>query len=269
MIKTWSHSRLVDFETCAHRAYLKYVKKVPEPERPLPPGKTEHANDRGTRVHEECEAFVRGLGPLPKEAEKFRDEFEALATRFAEGKASLEGEWGFRKDWSMCGYYDKDVWLRVKCDAVVILSPKRVLVIDYKTGRKFGNEIKHGEQVILYALAIICRMPELEQVDVELWYLDQDDLTHDAKPAKKWMQQLKLYNVRGTKITSAKEFKPNPSKYACQYCPYKDSECEFAYKETEQRRKGQPWPSTVPGQSKVTTKAQTSSSSTSRSRKSD
>ena len=59
-LKTWSYSRLGVFEQCKFRAKLQYVDKIPEPARPLPEGKTEHANDRGTRVHEEAEIFVRG-----------------------------------------------------------------------------------------------------------------------------------------------------------------------------------------------------------------
>jgi hypothetical protein len=42
MITSWSHSRIVDFEACKYRAWLKYDQKIPEPERELPEGKTEH-----------------------------------------------------------------------------------------------------------------------------------------------------------------------------------------------------------------------------------
>ena len=34
--------------------------EVPEPERALRPGQTEHANDRGSRIHDNCELYVRG-----------------------------------------------------------------------------------------------------------------------------------------------------------------------------------------------------------------
>jgi hypothetical protein len=40
MIKSWSFSRLTDFEKCKFLAKLKNIDKVPEPERPLPAGKT-------------------------------------------------------------------------------------------------------------------------------------------------------------------------------------------------------------------------------------
>ena len=46
-VNSWSHSKLMDFEKCKKYFWLKHDQRIPEPERPLPPGKTEHANDRG------------------------------------------------------------------------------------------------------------------------------------------------------------------------------------------------------------------------------
>ena len=40
-IRSWSFSRLSDFEACPLKAKLKIIDKIPEPERELPPGKTE------------------------------------------------------------------------------------------------------------------------------------------------------------------------------------------------------------------------------------
>lgn len=240
-LKSWSKSRLDDFEKCPYMIQLKVIGKIPEPERPLPEGKSEHANDRGTRVHDGIEMFIRGKGELPPEAAKhFKAEIASLKTRFDSGTVSLEGEWGFDRDWKPCPY--KTAWLRMKCDAVVHLSTKHILVIDYKTGRKFGNEIKHGEQVQLYALGASILFPLAETIDVELWYLDQKgEITHESKPANKWLYHLKPFNNRGRKMTEATEFKPNPSKYACQYCAYKEDVCKFAYKDDAPvRRKGQP-----------------------------
>jgi CRISPR/Cas system-associated exonuclease Cas4 (RecB family) len=226
MINNWSFSRLTEFESCAYRAKLKIIDRVPEPERPLPPGKTEHANDRGTRIHSELEAYIRDKGKFPVEALKFKAEIEALRRRFADGEAELEGEWGFNKDWEPCDY--RKAWLKVKCDAVVHISPTHIAVIDFKTGRKQGNEMKHSEQLQLYALAAAIKYGKAETITVELWYLDVDDETVETKPVSKWLYALKLFNNRGLKMTSATEFKPNPNVFSCQYCAYKEGICEYA-----------------------------------------
>lgn len=224
MIRSWSYSRLAVFEQCKFRAKLQFIDRVPEPERPLPQGKTEHANDRGTRIHEACEAFVRGTGPMPVEAGKhFADELNSLRTAFESGIVSLEGEWGFDREWNPCDYNAKEVWCRIKGDAVVWRSPSHAVVIDYKTGKKFGNEVKHAEQVQLYALAVLLRFPKVETVTVELWYFDQDDLTGLTLTRPKWMHHLRSFTRRGMAVTSATEFPPNPTIFTCAYCPYKSS----------------------------------------------
>lgn len=217
-IRSWSYSRLMDFESCPYKAKLKLIDKIPEPERPLPPGKTEHANDRGTRVHNECELFVRGEGPLPQEARYFEDELKSLQRQYKKGMVSLEGEWGFDKEWQPIDW--KLAWLRLKLDANVHLTETHAAVIDYKTGKKFGNEIKHGEQLQLYALAVFLRYPQIQHVTAELWYFDANDLTSLDITRPVGLRSLKPFDKRGRRMTEATEFKPNPNMHSCKYCPY-------------------------------------------------
>lgn len=227
MIHSWSHSRLVDFEKCKHLAFLKYEKRIPEPERPLPPGKTEHANDRGTRVHDALENYVRGKSDVfPLEAKSFSHEIESMRKLFAIGTVSLEGEWGFDRAWDVIEW--KRAWLRMKLDALVFLSPQEAVAIDYKTGKVFGNEIKHGEQVMLYQLAAFLRFPELEIVHTELWYLDQDELTHKRFTRDQGLRFRQGWNMRGVALTTCTEWPANANKWSCQYCPYGSPEHGFA-----------------------------------------
>lgn len=221
MIRSWSHSRSVDFEKCKHMAFLKYVKRIPEPPRPLKPGQTEHANDRGSRVHDALEQYVRGTTTdFPYEARHFRTEIDAIQRLFNLDMVSLEGEWGYDREWCVTDY--KTAWLRMKLDALVFLSPYEAVAIDYKTGRKHGNEIKHGEQLQLYQLATFLRFPELEVVHTELYYLDQDDLTCRTFTRAQGMRFKSNWDKRGMTITAATDFPPNPNRWSCQFCPYGD-----------------------------------------------
>jgi RecB family exonuclease len=220
MISTWSYSRLVDFEQCPLRAKIKYVDKVPEPERPLPPGKTEHANDRGTRVHTAAELFVQKPIELAPELSAFDEEFRRLRELYKQGKVSLEGEWGMDVDWMPTSYSGPKTWLRLKLDAFVQLTPAQGVVIDYKTGRKFGNEIKHNEQGQLYQLAAFLRYPKLQEITVEFWYTDQDDMTQMKYRRDQGLRFLDSYDRRGTAVTSATEFPAKPNIFNCKWCPY-------------------------------------------------
>ena len=223
MIKSWSHTKLVQFQTCRLSAYLKYDQRIPEPERPLPPGKTEHANDRGTRIHEDCEGFVRGDYPdLGHEAAKFFDgPLSLLRTLYADGLVSIEGEWGMDEMWEIADWHT--AWLRLKLDALVFHSETEATAIDYKTGRKFGNEVKHAEQLQLYQLVTFLRYPKLERVHTELWYLDQPDGQNITRQTFTRSQGLRFkanFDRRGKELTTCETFPPNPNKFSCRYCMY-------------------------------------------------
>lgn len=219
-IASWSHSKLSDFEKCKFLAWLKHDQRIPEPERPLPPGKTEHANDRGTRVHEACELYVKSeVHELaPEAALHFGPEIDLLRVLYAEGRVSLEGEWGFNKDWESTSWHD--AWLRMKLDAMVYWAPDYATAIDYKTGKKFGNEVKHAEQMQLYALGAFMRHAELEVVEVELWYLDQNEVTRMRFLRSQALRFRAAYHKRGLALTTCNDWKPNPSKFTCRWCQY-------------------------------------------------
>lgn len=218
-MKSWSFSSLGDFEKCKYYSYLKRVQKIPEPIRPLPPGKTEHANDRGSRIHDQAEMFVRGkIARIVPEMRSFETEFMSLQKSFKEGRVSLEGEWGMSKDWEPADW--KTAWMRLKLDALVFISDYEAVAVDYKTGRKFGNEVKHAEQLQLYQLVTFLRYPKLETVHTELWYLDQDELTTMTYQRHQGLRFQHKWNMRAATMMNATDFPPNPNVFSCKYCMY-------------------------------------------------
>lgn len=270
MASSWSFSRLGDFDKCKKYYWLKHEQKVPEIERPLPEGKTEHANERGSRIHDAAENFVNGTGDFIKELSKFQPEFEHLRHLYAQGQVSLEGEWGMNRMWEKTGWngewvlmtddrltevltteqiralgapkavkalpergsegdvvkFNKQTWAwvptwqRLKLDALVHVSDTEAIVIDYKTGRKFGNEVKHAQQLQLYQLDTFLRYPNLEIVHAELWYTDQDDITSATYRRDQGLRFLRTFDQRGKTLTSNKVWPANPNKFSCQYCTY-------------------------------------------------
>lgn len=219
-IRSWSHSKLTEFDKCKYRVFLMQVQKIPEPQRPLPPGKTEHANDRGSRVHDNCELYVRGdYDDLCAEAAKhFQPEIDFLRVLYAEGRVSLEGEWGIDRNWQPCDW--KTAWHRSKLDAMVFWDDTEATVIDYKTGRKFGNEVKHGEQMRLYQLNAFVRYPKLERVTTELWYLDVNEKSSQTFTRSQGLRFKENFDRRGHAMTDCTVFPPNPNAYSCRWCEY-------------------------------------------------
>lgn len=219
-LKSASYSRLLDFESCALKAKMKHIDRIPEEKAP--------AAERGTAIHQTAEDFVCGkLKIIPVELKKFSDEFLALRARYVEGSVSLEGDWGFDKDWNRAEW--KLAWMRIKLDARVQISPIHSIVVDYKTGKRFGNEIKHGEQVVLYGIAEILREPNVEKVTVELWYTDIDDMVSTTYSREQLLRFLPQFEKRLKRMTNATEFPPNPNVFSCKGCAYgpnKGKQCE-------------------------------------------
>ena len=133
-VVAWSYSALKVFEECPYRTYISRVKRIPEPSSP--------AADRGSQIHDEAEKYVDGrIEEFPDSLMKFEKQFAELRAGYLDGTVELEGEWGFTTDWKPTGWLSDDTWARIKLDAYVMQDKTSARVIDYKTGKRFGNEI--------------------------------------------------------------------------------------------------------------------------------
>ena len=71
-ILTWSYSRLEVFESCAYKAYLKYIVKQDEGH----DEKRDKALKKGRDTHDDAEKYVRGdIEKLPLGLKKFENSF--------------------------------------------------------------------------------------------------------------------------------------------------------------------------------------------------
>ena len=233
-IPSWSISRVTVYEQCAYRAKLQWLDRIPD----LQP-KT--AADRGTQIHQEAEDYVTGKAAQTHNLRFFVNDFNALRLHADQGRVICEEEWGFDRNWRVSGW--REAWLRLKCDAVCHLSPEHAVVIDYKTGKRFGNEVKHAIQLQLYALCALIRYPDIDKVTCELWYLDQNELASFTMHRKQMSKYLRLFDEKGRKFTEDTVFKPNPNIESCRYCPYhpdKQGDCKYGVIVTQQGKLVQP-----------------------------
>ena len=228
-IKAGSFSRLSTFQECARRAQLAYIEKIKEPDRgpgPLtsPDGVKEWHNDRGLRIHQLADDFVNGtLGPtLPPDLTKFKKEYKELRKLHKKGKVVTEQMWCFDSNWEVCACDDWDkIYFRIVTDATVFHTKTTATVIDYKTGRKYGNEVKHGQQAQLYQLGGFLRYPDLEEITTEIWYLDQNEISTMEFTRNQGMRFFKHWDGRMKDMINETEFKPTPNVHSCRWCPYK------------------------------------------------
>jgi len=217
LIKTWSFSSLTKYERCAYSLYLGKVEGLREPSGP--------AADRGTAIHSAWEAYIKGetdrlenggKKPLLSYANELRE-------AYLDGRASVEDEWTFDHTWTPVPPKTPEVWAIFKLDVFIRESDTSARVVDHKSGRSFGNEIKHGEQGMFYAIAAMLQHPELEFVKVEFNYVDEGEI----KAKSNWRRSdlplfLPKLEKRAQRLTSATTFEPQPSKHACKWCRYRD-----------------------------------------------
>ena len=217
---SWSFSRLGDFSKCRLMYKLKHLDKIPEPERPLPKGKSEHGNDRGTRVHSNIEEYVRGEhDALCDEANKhFGVHIDLLRRLYVDGLVEMEEAWGYCRDWEVAEW--DTAWLRMKVDALVHVSSEDAFIIDFKTGRHFGNEVTHAQQLQLYAVSTFLRYPELIEVSVADWYIDHGVVTERIFTRDQALRFKRGFDMQGKTLTDCAAWPANPNKYSCQWCPY-------------------------------------------------
>lgn len=232
-ISAGSYSRLAVFDECPKRAELAYLHRIKEPERPPLPAGKEYPNDRGSRIHDLAENYVRGHEEaFPGELGHFKPEFTYLREQFAETPDNfvMEDMWYFDKDWqtlpSDIEPWDKRIWLRIKLD-LLAFDPEdetAAVCVDYKTGKVYGNEIKHGQQTQLYTLATFLRYPELETVTAELWYLDHNELSQRAFTRSQGLRFQRYWDNKMQALTTTTVFEPKPNAYSCRFCPFKTGE---------------------------------------------
>lgn len=228
---SWSFSKAQDFQRCKLAYKIKHIDKVPEPERPLPKGKTEHSNDRGSRIHDNIETYIRGEhDALCEEADKhFGIHIDLLRVLYQDGMVEMEGEWAFSEDWEVAEW--KAGYLRMKLDVLVKVSPTQAIVGDWKSGRHFGNEVVHANQLNLYAVATFLRHPELEEISVADYYIDHGKTTERVFTREQALRYRRTFDKQGKDITSCTSFPANPNKFSCQWCPWGETgHCQVSAK---------------------------------------
>ena len=223
---SWSFSAMSLFNQCALRYALQHVDRVPY-------ARVENKYaERGVQVHSFGENYVNGKTEvLAADLQKFKPMFNAARREFKKGLVCVEQEWGFNRNWEPVDY--KQGWVRMLADLVVFKRDKsKVVIVDYKTGKRWGNELKHGEQGMLYVAAAAIRNPEAKRFNFELWYLDLNDLVPYEYTRDDAMDFKKMFDERAADMEARvfdRNFSPTPSVQNCKYCPFARTEhCEVA-----------------------------------------
>ena len=219
LIKTWSYSALKTYDSCPQKLYHSRIKGI------YPSTESESLIE-GKRIHKLAEDYLNKDIEFPQELSKLKKDFDDII-RFP---ISSEDKWAFTRTWQPCEFKDKEAWLRLVCDAVVYDDPDdctSLRIIDFKTGKKFGNEFQHNMQIQLYAIAAFSRFPNLEWVTGEVWYTKTGDVLEQDFQRQQTMRMKDLWNTRAVLMTGDNQLLPKPNKGICGHCDYAEV-CEWS-----------------------------------------
>lgn len=218
-LKAWSYSVWNKYKTCPKQFFFVKIKKLKEPSSP--------ALVKGIKWHGLGEDYVKGvIKKLPKEYKLFKKEMKHLLDM----GAIAEEQWAFRKDWTVCGWFDSDCWVRMKTDVFYINDDNVMKVIDFKTGKV--KEEGYTEQLELMALGAFKLFEGLKGVEVELWFLEHGEIRPKQPayyPASDEKRLQKLWEKRAKPLFDDTKFIENQS-WLCNYCHFRKSNsgpCKF------------------------------------------
>jgi len=224
--KSSSFSRADLMQKCPLQFYFRHLEKIPNLAEDPPPG-VERPLDRGIRLHDLAEDYVEGkLMKIPTDLKPYQEHLDKLKILYKHGIIELEKEYAFDADWNPCGYKDWDRCVyRGKGDVVIRPDEHNVIVIDYKTGKKDGNEVKHHEQCVEYGICEALMDPELQIFTLELWYFDQplaaDNPTSRTLTRTQLLRSFENMRNKHQKVLDEVLFPARPSRMACYFCDYK------------------------------------------------
>jgi len=200
MSKNWSYSQLSGYEQCPHAHMYRKIVKLPEEQ-------SWHLTN-GNYVHKLAENYLLGkIKELPKELSKFRNEFKSLLI----AKAAPEEEFVLNPSWELMpdAWKDPNAWLRLKLDARI-----DNYIIDFKTGRQYPA---HESQGRLYANAFMMLNEDVDEVDIEMWYLSSGQVASFLFKREDLESDIADWERRVSIMHNDTSYKPTPHQY-CRNC---------------------------------------------------
>lgn len=217
-IKAWSFSRLLQFEKCPYSVYLESVVKAEKPDLP-----EDNPLIRGIRIHEAAEAFIKNEGELIRELTKPKivDHLEICKDAYEQGTAEVEESWGFDETWGVTGWWDDNVWCRIKLDVKVDIDEETVDITDWKSGKSAGKEVRDMQQGQLYAIGVFMHEPAIEYVQPTFAYIDENKIiTKNPIRRADIPRYIARFKERADKLTTCTDFRAKPNRMNCRYCDF-------------------------------------------------
>jgi RecB family exonuclease len=203
----FSPSKIKLYEQCPLKYKFIYIDKLPEPPNP-------HAS-RGTMLHAELENAMKDGLPLLSENTQW---LEPQIKHWKELNAESEMIFAVDENWQRCEMDNPKALVRGIID-LFYKDGVTATVRDFKSGKQRD----YSDQVKLYATVIMCIMPEIEEVQLRIDYLDLKKTERYESVTREQLPELRAYfQDKMDMVGKDTIFAPNPS-YLCKWCNFRKS----------------------------------------------
>lgn len=214
-VDPWGFSKLDTYRTCPAKFKFQFIDKIPT--------KSSPAMERGSKIHDDAEAYLRGwITALNEPLSNWQEEFDALR----EAECLPEQAWGFNRQWELLpDWFQPETWFRAKSDAHYIQGDT-LIIIDFKTGK---YRVPSTEQIELYAICGSAVYPHIEKVTAEFWFVDADNTYSKQYTREHLIELRKKYANYVAPMYIDEVWKPAPSR-ECKWCDFSNSrggKCQY------------------------------------------
>lgn len=214
---TWSHSSLKDYENCPRKYHeVKVLEKWPREET--------QQTLYGTKLHEQCELYVRDGRPLDDDFKFMQPMMNKLMAM--PGRKYPEYEMALTSDLRVCNFKDPNRWVRGIADLVIIDDDNLTArVFDYKSG---GDKYPDVSQLELMAIMIFKHFPHIRSVTGGLLFVLKNTVFKckielDAADAIWWKYRERVARIEQAYANGV--WNPKSSGLCKKYCVV--TTCEF------------------------------------------
>ena len=202
----FSNSSIKTYEQCPYKYKLTRIEHKQEP--------SGDAANRGKMIHSEFEDALTKLMLIPDERKGWVPYLDTLVGK----NTQAEVEFAVTKDWQACDFKDPMAWLRGIIDALYFQGTA-AHILDWKTGKERDYE----DQLKLYAAAVLTIYPKVEQVSMEICYIDLNKHVNHGIMLREHLPDMQAWvDNRITKIERDDIFAPKPS-LGCKWCHFRKS----------------------------------------------
>jgi len=207
----WSYSKLRDFEDCKAMFKRRHIEKLPEAE--------STALVHGSAVHDAIERWLKGWFK-PREKKELEAMMGPMLPDFQKLKKLdpvTEQMWAHDKNWGpLDDGFNKSAWVRAKTDGHLVKGTSAT-VFDWKTGRP--KEV-NSDQLRFYGVLTLVRNAQVQDVNLELWYVDHNKIIHGHMARSDLANAQKEFKRRTARIYNEARWPEEPG-MSCRWCPFR------------------------------------------------